>query len=376
MHKNRLVALAGALTTVSFALIPLPAAAESSSFELLHLKATVSGTSVTAITTVAAASSTYADHFGVCARTASGDNVDFWKRPATLTPDGTTSQPDTKSFSAGTYTYFACVEVDGAWRNISGGSKTFTVGGSSDTASNADTDSGATSETSRTASSTETTSPDVQPKGQSGWDLAFSDEFGGSSLDTSRWAALDGKRMNKVTTRASNVAVSDGDLVLTLSSGSTGSMISSAPSDGAGLNGYLLPTGAYAEARVFFPGDSSGRCYNWPAWWASGPSWPAAGEHDIAEVLSGSLTVNYHSTSGAHNQGEVDGDWCNSWHVYGLHRKAGSADVYWDGKLVKSYSTDDNGLAESLLLNIGVHSSNTVIGSTGALRVDYVRAWE
>jgi hypothetical protein len=182
--------------------------------------------------------------------------------------------------------------------------------------------------------------------------------------------------MNKVTTRASNVAVTNGNLVLTLSSASTGSMVSSAPSDGAGSNGYLLPTRAYAEARVFFPGSSSGRCYNWPAWWASGPSWPAAGEHDIAEVLSGSLTVNYHSTSGAHNQGAVSGDWCNSWHVYGVHRKAASADVYWDGKLVKSYSTDDNNSAESLLLNIGVHSSNTVTGSAGALRVDYVRAWE
>ena len=59
-----------------------------------------------------------------------------------------------------------------------------------------------------------------------------------------------------------------------------------------------------------------------------------------------------------------------------MHRKAASADIYWDGKLVKSYSTDDNNSAESLLLNIGVHSSNTVIGSAGALRVDYVRAWE
>jgi hypothetical protein len=393
LYNNRLLALAAALTTVSFALVPFPAAAESNSFELLHINATVSGTSVTAATTVAAASSTRADYFGVCARTQSGGNADFWMRPATITPDGTTSQPDTKSFPAGTYTYFPCLYVDGAWRNISGGSKTFTVSTSSAADSSADSETGATSETLRTdsfretASSaiqpkeqsesfTETTSSAIQPKGQSGWNLAFADEFGGTSLDTSRWAALDGTTMNKVTTRASNVAVTNGHLVLTLSSASNGAMVSSARSDGAGSNGYLLPTRAFAEARVFFPGSSSGRCYNWPAWWASGPRWPAAGEHDIAEVLSGSLTVDYHSTSGAHNQGAVPGDWCNAWHVYGVHRKAASTDIYWDGKLVKSYSTDDNNSAESLLLNIGVHSSNTVTGSAGALRVDYVRAWE
>ena len=58
-------------------------------------------------------------------------------------------------------------------------------------------------------------------------------------------------------------------------------------------NAYSLPVGGVAEARVYFPGDSSRGVYNWPAWWASGPNWPSAGESDIAEGLSGSLTVNY-----------------------------------------------------------------------------------
>ena len=126
------------------------------------------------------------------------------------------------------------------------------------------------------------------------------------------------------------------------------------------------------KRECFFPAVS-GRCYNWPAWWASGPRWPAAGEHDIAEVLSGSLTVDYHSTSRS-SQSRGGSWWCVR--SSGVHRKAASTDIYWDGKLVKSYSTDDNNSAESLLLNMGVHSSNTVSGSAGALRVDYVRAWE
>jgi hypothetical protein len=148
--------------------------------------------------------------------------------------------------------------------------------------------------------------------------------------------------------------------------------VSSSPGDGAGANGFLLPVGGYAEARVLFPGNGTS-IYNWPAWWTSGPGWPAAGEHDIAEGL-GSLTVNYHSLSGSHNQGVIPGTWSNAFHVYGLHRKATSADVYWDGRLVKSYSTDDNGGAQSLLLNVG--RGNTAVYGTGSqVKVDYVRAW-
>jgi hypothetical protein len=160
---------------------------------------------------------------------------------------------------------------------------------------------------------------------------------------------------------------------LTPASATSGAYVSSSHDDGAGV-GYKFPVGAYAEARVFFPGDGR-TVYNWPGWWISGPDWPAAGEHDIAEGL-GSLTVNYHSPSGAHNQGSVPGTWSNAFHTYGVHRKATSADVYWDGVLVKSYPTDDNGAGHSLLLNVGIHSSGgNVYGTAGLVRVDYVRVW-
>jgi hypothetical protein len=206
--------------------------------------------------------------------------------------------------------------------------------------------------------------------------MKFDDEFNGTALDTTRWKALDGYRMNNTTTRASNVSVSGGNLVLTLPSSTSGAYVSSSRSDGAGANGYDLPVGGYAEARVYMPGTDT-TIYNWPAWWASGPSWPAAGENDIAEVLGGKMTVNYHSSSGAHNQGVIPGTWHNAFHVFGIHRKATSADVYYDGKLVKSYPTDDNGAGESLLLNVGSTSgSNQMYGTGSQVKVDYVRAWQ
>ena len=136
---------------------------------------------------------------------------------------------------------------------------------------------------------------------------------------------------------------------------------------------YQLKVGDYAEAEIDFAGSGT-TIDNWPAWWASGPNWPAAGENDIAEGL-GTLTVNYHSPSGAHNQGTVPGTWAGSFHTYGIYRIATKSYVYWDGKLVKSYSTNDNGKPENLILTMG--AANTLAyGTSGRMLVDYVRVWK
>lgn len=206
------------------------------------------------------------------------------------------------------------------------------------------------------------------------WKLAFRDEFNGSSIDTSRWAVLENWDINGVKTHARNIRVDDGNLYLKLESSTSGAAMNSAKYDGAGTNGFLLPVGGYAEARLQMPGNGE-QIYNWGAWWVSGPEWPAAGEHDVAEVLGGDLTVNYHSLTGSHNQGAVNGYWGDQYHVYGIHRLAGRADVYWDGKLVKSYATNDNGEGEALILNIGQGDGPHIYGADSEVAVDYVRAW-
>ncbi len=182
--------------------------------------------------------------------------------------------------------------------------------------------------------------------------------------------------MNHVTAHASNVQVTGGELLLTLASSRSGALLSSNPQEVRGPgSGYDLPVGGFTEARVYFPGRGS-TIYNWPAWWVSGPRWPAGGESDIAEGL-GPLTVNYHSRSGAHNQGTVPGIWSNAYHLYGMHRKAHSVDVYWDGMLVKSYATDDNGAPQALLLNVGSSSSHeAAYGVASRMKVDYVRVFQ
>jgi hypothetical protein len=214
------------------------------------------------------------------------------------------------------------------------------------------------------------------------WTLAFDDEFDGSTLDSNKWTTMNGGGWGSTTCATANVSVSGGNLALILASASSGACVctgsSCAPAFGgsfnAGSGSYDLPVGGYTEARVNFPGAGTA-IYNWPAWWTSGPSWPAGGEHDICEGL-GMLTENYHSPSGAYNHGAIPGTWSNAFHVYGLHRMASSADVYYDGQKVLSYATDDNGDPESLLFDIMDGYGTAMYGASSQVLVDYVRAWQ
>jgi len=213
------------------------------------------------------------------------------------------------------------------------------------------------------------------PSGPAGpWTLMFEDTFSGTALDTTKWAPswFGGGSMNNVKTSPALVAVGGGDLTLSIQDAGTGSLVSTNPHGGANP-GFQFTTG-FVEARIWFPGNGT-TIYNWPAWWTDGQSWPTNGEHDIAEGL-GTMTVNYHSSMGAHNTGTVAGIWSNGWHTYGLHRKVGSADVYFDGVLVRSYPTQDGEAPEYLILNVGSSGGHAMYGPAGDVKVDYVRAWQ
>ncbi|WP_160667833.1 glycoside hydrolase family 16 protein [Pseudarthrobacter sp. ATCC 49987] len=207
------------------------------------------------------------------------------------------------------------------------------------------------------------------------WSQTFSDDFNGTALDTSKWSSswFGGGTMNKVKTDPANVSVGGGNLSLKLSDAGTGALVSSNPKDAA-TTGYEFRTG-YTEARISFPGNGT-VLHNWPAWWTTGQSWPANGENDIAEVLKGKLTSNYHSGSGTHNQGTIAGNWGNEYHTYGLWRKGNLSEVYVDGVKVKSFPTDDANASQYLVLNVGKASTSTAFGPASEMKVDYVRAWQ
>lgn len=197
------------------------------------------------------------------------------------------------------------------------------------------------------------------------WKLVFDSEFNGNQLNRSVWNAHNGwNNQNRVTDHLGNVAVRNGHVILTLASQSSGAAIAT--------RHFRLKVGEYAEARIDFAGTDH-TTYNWPAWWASGPDWPYGGENDIAEGF-GALTINYHSPSVTHSLGPIRGSWAGGFQTYGIYRGRFFSRVYWGGRLLETYRTDDDGEPQVLLLTLG--AGNTIrTGAAGAMVVDFVRVW-
>lgn len=221
------------------------------------------------------------------------------------------------------------------------------------------------------------------PNGVPGnWTVKFDDEFG--SLNTSNWDAFNfacpGGCHNNVGDSPSNVAVSGGGLGVTLSSNIKGGFACSTnvPGDcqSATPTGWALPVGGFVEARINFPGSGT-TIYNWPAFWAcqmqAGWCNNAAGEIDIAEGL-GALTINYHSPTSNQGTGTVPGTWAGGYHTFGVYRSATQDKVYWDGTLVRTITTSDNGQPEDIILEEGEASGRTQV-TPSTMQVDYVRGW-
>jgi hypothetical protein len=373
--------LVGLVALVITAVGALPA--QAASYSYVSLKAVVKGSTVRATAVVKASRARTVQAYGIVVDKDGPRHHNLVAFSGVRILRSGTSITGTHKYAPGHYRYSIFVRETSrsAWLRV-GPEKRFTVGSANKPEP----------KPKPKPKPTPTPSPSRPPSSSAGHPpvavgaLLFSDDFNGTALDSSKWSqcwwpnaySAGSDRcgeMNESTTAKSNVDVGGGVVTLTQAGRDSGALIDTDPEQGR--RGFQFKEG-YAEARVYFPGSGQ-TVYNWPAWWTVGAPYPAEGENDIAEGL-GEMTVNYHGPCSA-NQGQIPGVWVNGFHTYGLHRYRTASgetrsDVYYDGKLVKSYRVCDGNAPQYLIFNVGTKESRQqVYGKASQVKVDWVRVW-
>jgi beta-glucanase (GH16 family) len=229
-----------------------------------------------------------------------------------------------------------------------------------------------------------------QPVGhRGGWDLVFRDEFGGTTLDPSRWADRssaepdDGRgnlgNQQLEWNRAANCQVAGGELRMTARREQvtspagvrydwTSCLITSTPS-------YSFRYG-YIEERAVLP---AARGF-WPAFW----TWQARGadsdtETDVYEFYSDNrrrLYSSQRSGGGGACAWEPSFDPTAGWHTYGAAITPSGTIWYADGvEVCRTAATAD--APTNIISNLAVYARVPPDEATAEAtkRVDYVRAW-
>lgn len=234
---------------------------------------------------------------------------------------------------------------------------------------------------------------------QGTWNLKFSDEFNGTSLDTDKWnkgwhstndPTPPVQEQETACYGHSQITEGYGSLVLYAQD------VEPDPTCGGEtreyLSGAIESSGKYnfsyglIEARIWL--DSlNGEIPNWPAFWTNGenpPSWPDHGEIDVAEGLEGSVKSVWHGPGGSPaGQGFEFGDHgvTSGWHTYSVEWKAGQVISYLDGVVRGQYSSSTNITNHPQYIIFGMQMSpegqwGGPVKAPSSMIIDYVRVWQ
>jgi len=231
------------------------------------------------------------------------------------------------------------------------------------------------------------------------WNLVWSDEFNGSSLNSANWTAEIGtgsggwgnNELQYYTSRPQNLQVTGGNLVITAQKESYGGMnYTSARIKTQGLQNF---TYGKVEARIKLPSGQG----LWPAFWMLGSNitsvgWPASGEIDIMERVNNNPYVNgtvHWDANGYASYGNISGNLdFSQFHTYSIEWDANYIRWFVDGnKYNEIYIQNGTGNTEEfqkpffILLNMAVGGNwpGSPNGSTpfpSQMLVDYVRVYQ
>jgi Glycosyl hydrolases family 16 len=218
----------------------------------------------------------------------------------------------------------------------------------------------------------------------------FSDDFPGSSLNTSNWSTgwfgqgisgpINGAELAVYSN--THISVSGGYLNLLLTNTSsksgyayTGACVTSNPNGGAGV-GFQFTYGS-VEWRAYIPATASGTAAaNWPALWMDGQSWPTDGEFDCVEALGGS--VEWHIPTDGNPGGSGPAEPYTGWHQFGVKWVNNNVSFYYDAILVGGPITRTRTSQPMYLImnnTTGTNSQTYVPAAGVTFLVDWVYVW-
>jgi beta-glucanase (GH16 family) len=359
----------------------------------------VAGAMVTAGAKVVAASDQTFDYVVLAVRDQAGHVLDFPGTPQWQLGTTQKTYESSRTFPVpGTYTYWFAYQRGGQWTNLNP-KQTFTVRASGTTTPSASAPAAppAAPSASPTASATGTAAPtptsaggNPVPVGVSGtWTYKFGDDFTGPVAWGSKWADSSSAEADSghgnlgnqqlEWNHAANCATSNGILTMmakpdsiTSPSGThynwSSCLLSSSPS-------YAFRYG-YIEIRAQLPSPKG----FWPAFW----TWQAAGnnqwtETDVYEFYSDNhsrLYLTQHSGAGGGTVYSLPFDPTPGFHTYGADIEANGTRFYVDGTLVCTAPGTSTGMTNIILDNFVYSKIPPAPGTSAAMQVDYVRAWQ
>jgi beta-glucanase (GH16 family) len=232
-----------------------------------------------------------------------------------------------------------------------------------------------------------------------GWNLVWSDEFNGTSLNTTNWTnetgtGTDGwgnQELQYYTGRPENLQVTGGNLVITARRESySGMNYTSARIKTQGLRNFQY---GKIEASIKLPSGQG----LWPAFWMLGSNitsqrWPLCGEIDIMERVNYESSVHgtvHWDSNGYASYGQVSGNLdFSQYHLYTIEWDSSYIRWYVDGNLYNTFDIrNSTGNTEEfhrpffILLNLAVGgkwpgSPNSSTPFPAQMLVDYVRVYE